>query len=556
MAPKSKSPAAKPRTDSPTKAKSSPSPPAGAKGSKKAAVGSSAVAKASAPSGSSVPQATSPPVTWTAESASLKIQSAGRALLARTTLGTQHKKHISAKMDAAAQDRLFAQSRFEKQRREKESALRKQEENKVAAKIKLTDQFNIAAFDGNVDEMKQLVAKGFDIDWKDQQGNHAVGEAAVNGQCESLKYLLAELRCDPNVKGEYDRTPLWRAAFNSHSKAVLLLLEHGGDPRIRAQGQLPEELGDKECKAAIASWDMAKTDALVRKFESLKAERQKKKQDVAQAEAKTLLGAMDTVKTKLDNARKGLLHKKQELERRITEYDFVHDDPTKARDLVEVALECVKTAEKDVAAATTEVLALQQEYFASKTACAIHASEQKLAGTNAPDAAEEEGQEFPFKKLADIVFDDSDGLWKSSGKWPFIQDVTGKSATFLKYRNTIFIDTFSPAQMDPNALRRCLLGSLRFGKPLVLDLRDVPMLEQVQEHFDRVMPKLFDLVLSKDFRKKEIYSKLLRSDDGPEYEEGKFSSYLTNEASVVFVSSSLGIEADVASKFSLLRVEH
>jgi hypothetical protein len=497
---------------------------------------------------------------WTPERACVTLQSACRGLADRLALGARHKKALSAKMDEAAQDKLFAHARFEKQRREKEAALRKQEENKMAARIQMTEQFNVAAFEGELDKLKELVTKGFDIDWKDQQGNHAVGEAAVNGQCEVLMYLLDVLHCDPNVKGEYDRTPLWRAAFNSHGKAVALLLERGADPRVRAQGQLPEELGDKETKDVLAKWDASKTDALIRKCDAFKAERNKKKQDAAQAQSKSFQAAMDNVKTKLDNARKGLIHKKQELERRITEYDFVNDDPAKPKDLKQVALDCVKTAEADVASAMTEVLALQQEFFASKTACALHASELKVFGSSSAGGDENEGaegQEFPFKRLADVVFDDSDGLWKSGGKWPFIQDVTGKTATFLKYRNTIFVDTFSPAQMEPNALRRSLLGCLRYGKPLVLDLRDVPMLEQVQEHMDRIMPKLFDDVLSKDFRKKEIYTRMLRQpQDGPEYEESKFSAYLTNEASVLFVSSSLGIEPEVAAKFSLLRVEH
>jgi hypothetical protein len=92
---------------------------------------------------------------------------------------------------------------------------------------------------------------------------------------------------------------------------------------------------------------------------------------------------------------------------------------------------------------------------------------------------------------------------------------------------------------------------------IVFDLNDAPMiLDQVRIHVDLVLPNLFDAVVSKDFRKKEVYSKMLmQPQDGPEYEEFQFSATMIDQASVVFVSAAETVDPEVTSKFVLLRVE-
>ncbi len=45
-----------------------------------------------------------------------------------------------------------------------------------------------------------------------------------------------QLGADPNSRGEFGRTPLWRAAFLGKEKVVPVLLEGGADQRIGAGG--------------------------------------------------------------------------------------------------------------------------------------------------------------------------------------------------------------------------------------------------------------------------------------------------------------------------------
>lgn len=45
-------------------------------------------------------------------------------------------------------------------------------------------------------------------------------------------YYWPQMGADPNSRGEFKRTPLWRAAFLGKAEVVPLLLEGGADPRI------------------------------------------------------------------------------------------------------------------------------------------------------------------------------------------------------------------------------------------------------------------------------------------------------------------------------------
>ncbi|CUG70025.1 Hypothetical protein, putative [Bodo saltans] len=534
----------------------SPSPATrGAAGKK--SVGSSGIAPPSAPAtknGSSLSargggESVAAIQTFTTETALAFLQAVGRAYISRVIHGTDNLKHLAKKMEKETEERMFAHSRKERQRREKQRQLEKDAESKAQQKRRLVEALCVASFEGDVKEMQRLIEQErADAFTKDNQGNFPIGERPVNGQVGAIEYLIDRAGADPNARGEYDRTPLWRAAFNSHTDAIRALLARGADPRLRAQGQEPVELCSAEGKAVITSWDLKKTDELLTKQQTMFAERDRVRKAEAQAVSDTLTSSAGDLKTKLDVKQKELLHHKQEFEKRIVEYDIVNNDPTKAAELIKVALDCVKVAENDVTKTSEIVAALQEEYFALRTQIALH-NHQELGDVI-------EGTEFPFKKLADVVFEDKDNFWKSSGKWPVIFDPSSRARTFLKYRNVIFVDTFSPKQMEPDSLRRSLLGALRYGKPLVLDLRDVPMLSLLEEKFNAILPNLFQEVLSKNFQEKEVFLKLLRQpQDGPELVEEKFSSVMAKEAKIVVVSEAIGVDEAFGARFVMLRVE-
>lgn len=65
---------------------------------------------------------------------------------------------------------------------------------------------------------------------------------AGGGHVDTVKYLI-ELGADPNSRGQFERTPLYRAAFAGHLDCCEMLLQNGGDPRLYAEdSQTPEDV--------------------------------------------------------------------------------------------------------------------------------------------------------------------------------------------------------------------------------------------------------------------------------------------------------------------------
>ncbi|CAM9380746.1 unnamed protein product [Chrysoparadoxa australica] len=84
-----------------------------------------------------------------------------------------------------------------------------------------------AAFDGEIEEVKKWLDKGFHVESKDGRGHTGVSEAGSQGHLEILRLLIDEHGANPNALNDSGRSALWRAAYNGHSEAVALLLEKG-----------------------------------------------------------------------------------------------------------------------------------------------------------------------------------------------------------------------------------------------------------------------------------------------------------------------------------------
>jgi len=49
-------------------------------------------------------------------------------------------------------------------------------------------------------------------------------------------------------------------------------------------------------------------------------------------------------------------------------------------------------------------------------------------------------------------------------RWPLIVDTSGQAATFLRYRDTNYINALSPRDVEPERIRLSILGALRSDK--------------------------------------------------------------------------------------------
>lgn len=115
--------------------------------------------------------------------------------------------------------------------------------------VRNSTQLVEAAFDGELDEVKNWIEKGYHIESCDGRKHTALSEASCQGQLHVVEYLL-EQGANPNALSDTNRSPLWRAAFSGHVHVVEHLLHAGGDPDVRDKVSME------------SAFDVAQTDDL------------------------------------------------------------------------------------------------------------------------------------------------------------------------------------------------------------------------------------------------------------------------------------------------------
>jgi hypothetical protein len=86
-----------------------------------------------------------------------------------------------------------------------------------------------------------------------------------------------------------------------------------------------------------------------------------------------------------------------------------------------------------------------------------------------------------------------------------------------RYMDSNYVNALSPYDMERERLRRSVLGALRYGKPLVLDLMEVDVWGSMHEQFNAASPGLLPLLISGDVVKEQHYARLVKPGDGDEY---------------------------------------
>ena len=73
-----------------------------------------------------------------------------------------------------------------------------------------------------------------------------------------------ELGADPNAQNDQGRSPLFRASFNGHKSTILLLLNSGGDPDLKAKGaEAPFHVAKtEEIRTILDNWDRQQVEIL------------------------------------------------------------------------------------------------------------------------------------------------------------------------------------------------------------------------------------------------------------------------------------------------------
>ncbi|XP_017738935.1 PREDICTED: putative IQ motif and ankyrin repeat domain-containing protein LOC642574 homolog isoform X3 [Rhinopithecus bieti] len=513
------------------------------------------------------------------------IQGAFRQLQARRELARrrEERREYLEQMEKLQREAYLALVRREQEaarrQREQEEAAQRERREELQRRRRLLD----AAFDGDVGEIRavlkeveQLLTRegvGHDeagkarrlqrrvalVECEDSHGNTPLSEAAAGGQPLAIQ-LLAELGASPNSKGAFGRTPLYRAAFGGHLAAVEVLLKLGADPRVYAEdGNTPEQVWAQEVWArqvasldtvasVLRSWDLSLTEAMLQNMEAEQQRRAQETQRHKEAEAKRMTLRIQQLAREQQQCHKELQQAYCELSRRIAEHDQCE---WRCTDKTKLTLQAIKDAE-------AQVDRLRQE--AQKAEEALAMARLELREQTQEGEEEAPGLKCQITELHDVLMKDVGGRVRADGRsvfragcgrcgvwtdssdltgvprWPLVIDPSGQAATFLRYQDTNYVDTVNPEHLKPERLRLALLGALRYGKPLVFDLREVDLFPAVQRQLEAVQPGLARALLSRGLLEQERYLSLLRPTDGPEYSPTQFQEQRLEHFRLFFVT--------------------
>jgi len=323
----------------------------------------------------------------------------------------------------------------------------------------LTQKLLVAAFDGEVAEIGKLLDAGVPVAAHDANGTTALSEAASGGCAEAVQLLL-ERRSDPNSRGEFQRTPLWRSAYAGHEDLISVLLEGGCDPRLYDdQGQAPVDVSSKDSlQEMLRSWDVARTDELVEEYQSwledsrlsedfrLKAAMRSVEEELEQAQA-----ANDAAQAALARARAAMRNREKE-----------HGLGLAAGS--EDARTACASADAELQKAREAADGAQRRFDKANVA-RLAAAEECGADVAAPP-----GREVAIADLNNIFLRDIGDRLAKASSWPVLIDPSDCARKLLLYSGCAVLNFWKAEDMEPRRLRLAVLSMIRAGGILALDL--------------------------------------------------------------------------------------
>jgi uncharacterized protein len=88
-----------------------------------------------------------------------------------------------------------------------------------------------ASLNGQLSQLKNLIAGGFDVNTRDKDGSTALMFAAYNGHVDIIRELISK-GASINLQDSNGRTALMMASSGPFPDAVKMLLDHQADPNI------------------------------------------------------------------------------------------------------------------------------------------------------------------------------------------------------------------------------------------------------------------------------------------------------------------------------------
>lgn len=83
-------------------------------------------------------------------------------------------------------------------------------------------------------------------------------------------------------------------------------------------------------------------------------------------------------------------------------------------------------------------------------------------------------------------------------------DPSEKIVTFLKYQDANCLTAVSPDDCNAEKIRLALIGGIRYGKPVVLDVMDNPaMVKHIGNVMEDITPGLLEMIFNQSIREEE-----------------------------------------------------
>ncbi|XP_075776015.1 IQ motif and ankyrin repeat domain-containing protein 1 isoform X6 [Pelodiscus sinensis] len=411
------------------------------------------------------------------EKAVLTLQCAFRRILAcrERDKRLREQREYTELMERLQREAFIAMVKREQEEAERERQKEEEERKKQREIQQRKKRMLEAAFDGDVEEMKAVLKEVSDLDTKNGVGSDEKGKAI------RLFNHIRMVECtDAN-----GNTPLSEAAGGGHPNAIKLLIENGANPNCKIASL-------DSLVAILHYWDISLTELMLQKMEAEQQRRALLEKEEKEAETHRMSEEVEQLAKAQERCNKELQQAYCELNRRITEHDKCQ---RKQMGNVEITLQAINDAEKLV-----ETLRLTAEKAEEKLSLArlqLREQTQKGAGN------EFQGLKCSVQELDDVLLKDVGGKIHSDGRWPLIIDPSGQAATFLRYRDTNYLNTLNPNDMNMETIRLALLGALRYGKPVVFDMMEVNMFDAVKRQLEGIETGLAEAILSKKILQNE-----------------------------------------------------
>ncbi|XP_066291839.1 IQ motif and ankyrin repeat domain-containing protein 1-like [Branchiostoma lanceolatum] len=187
-------------------------------------------------------------------------------------------------------------------------------------------------------------------------------------------------------------------------------------------------------------------------------------------------------------------------------------------------------------------------------------------GTPAPATTAKEKPEEPkeipevkivLKQLVDVLIKDTGDKIKESGKWPLVIDESDRVSTFLRYQDTNYLNAKNPGDMEPERIRMAIIGAIRFGKPVVLDMMDSNMINAAADKFDVVQKGLLESVMTKDILVDQKYKSLVKDSDPDEYtdQSSAFNHGMVDGFGFIVITSMASPPPELMQRTYVIRVQ-